>query len=49
MTVLEWPDRESFEKGFYEPEVQAKLKRNVKMLSDPLYLISEILVEGFKQ
>ncbi len=46
MTVLEWNDRDSFEKGFYDPMVQVSLRKNVDMLSDPQYFISEILVEG---
>jgi hypothetical protein len=46
ITVLEWPERESFEKGFYDSQVQANLRCNVEMLSDPVHLISEILVEG---
>jgi len=48
MTTVDWPDRESFEKGFYDPDVQADMLKNVKMLSDPVYLISEILVEERK-
>jgi hypothetical protein len=48
MTTMDWPDRESFQKGFYAPEVQADMKKNMEMLSDPIYLISEILVEERK-
>lgn len=48
MTTLDWPDRESFQKGFYAPEVQADMKKNLEMLSDPIYLISEILIEERK-
>lgn len=48
MTTVDWPDRESFQKGFYAPGVQADMKKNMKMLSDPIYLVSEILVEERK-
>ena len=48
MTTVDWPDRESFQNGFYAPEVQADMKKNMEMLSDPIYLISEILVEERK-
>lgn len=45
MTTAEWPDRESFEKAFYAPEQQAALKENLKKLKDPVFLISEILID----
>ena len=48
MTTLDWPDRESFQKGFYAPEVQAGMKQNLEMLINPIFLISEILVEERK-
>ncbi len=48
MTTLDWPDWKSFQKGFYAPEVQTSMKRNLKMLSNPVYLISEILIEERK-
>jgi hypothetical protein len=44
MTTVDWPDRESFEKGFYDPRVQAELDENLKKISDPLFLVSECLV-----
>ncbi len=43
MTILDWPDMESFQRGFYDPEVQAGLKTNLEMLNEPLFLISEIM------
>ena len=43
MTTVDWPDRESFEDGFYDEEVQAGLEKNLEMLSDPVFMISEIL------
>ncbi|MGA2505561.1 MAG: hypothetical protein ABSG01_15880 [Anaerolineales bacterium] len=48
MTTVDWPDRESFQKGFYAPDVQADMKKNMDMLSNPIYLISEILIEERK-
>ncbi len=48
VTTLDWPDWQSFERGFYAPEVQDSLMQNVKMLDHPIYLISEILVEERK-
>jgi hypothetical protein len=45
MTTVDWPDRESFERGFYNPQVQTDLKENLKKISDPLFLVSECIVE----
>ena len=44
-TEVEFPDRETFEKSFYDPDVQAKLKEDVKRISDMTFLISEVLTE----
>jgi len=43
MTTVDWPDMESFNEGFYDPDVQSGLEKNLEMLSDPLFLISEIM------
>ena len=43
MTTADWADMESFRQGFYDPEVQAGLQKNLELLSDPLFLISEVL------
>lgn len=45
MTTADWPDMESFKASFYDPEYQKRLQENLKLLHDPLFLISEILVE----
>ena len=45
LTTLDWPDRESFERGFYEPRVQAELEENLRKISDPLFIVSECLVD----
>jgi hypothetical protein len=42
-TILEWPDMEAFERGFYAPGVQAELLENIKRLGDHEYSICEIL------
>lgn len=49
MTTLDWPDMQSFEKGFHDPGVQASMRENVKMLDDPIFLISEVLIEAKKE
>ena len=41
MTEAYWPDMETFEKAFYDPEYQKKLAESLKKISDPLFLISE--------
>lgn len=48
MTIAEWEDREGFERGFYDPQVQAALIENLKKIADPLFLISEVLTETRK-
>ena len=45
MTTVDWPDRESFEKGFYDPRVQKELEENLQKISNPLFLVSECLVD----
>jgi hypothetical protein len=44
LTTVDWPDRESFENGFYNPQVQAGLKENLEKISDPVFLVSECLI-----
>jgi hypothetical protein len=44
MTTVDWPDRESFERGFYDPGVQAKLEKDLERVSDPVMFVSECLV-----
>jgi hypothetical protein len=45
MTTADWPDRETFAKVFYAAEFQATLQENIKKIHEPLFLISEILIE----
>jgi hypothetical protein len=44
MTTLDWPDRESFEKAFYAPDEQARLKESLKQGGERIFIISEILI-----
>ena len=46
MTIAEWPDRESFEAAFYDPQTQADLENDSKRIPDCIFLISEILVSS---
>lgn len=49
MTTADWPDMESFENAFYNPGFQAGLRENLKMLDEPVFLISEILIHESKE
>jgi len=44
MTTADWPDMESFQNAFYDPAYQKGLRENLKMLKNPVFLISEILI-----
>jgi hypothetical protein len=46
MTIAEWADRESFEKAFYGSESQDSLEEDLKKIKDPVFLVSEILIEA---
>ncbi len=45
-TVVEWPDRESFDEGFNNDTVQTKLSEDLKKLGDYVFVVSEVLVES---
>ena len=45
-TLVEWPDRPTFEAGFYDPTVQAKLKQDLKLLGDYEFIVSDVLIES---
>lgn len=49
MTTADWPDMESFENAFYDPGYQESLQENLKMLKEPVFLISEILIHESKE
>lgn len=46
ITTADWPDMASFEAAFYDPDYQENLKESLKMLKEPLFLISEIKLEA---
>jgi len=46
MTIADWPDMESFRAAFYEPGMQADMFKNLPMLADPIFLVSEIMTSG---
>ena len=49
MTTADWPDMESFQNDFYDSGFQAGLQENLKMLKDPVFLISEVLIHETKE
>jgi len=49
MTTADWPDMESFKNDFFDPIALDKLQENLKMLKEPVFLISEILVQEAKE
>ena len=46
VTIAEWPDRESFEAAFYDPDALARFEENLKLLDDPVFLIGEVLASS---
>ena len=49
MTTADWPDMATFESAFFDPAYQENLQKNLKMLKDPVFLISEILINEIKE
>jgi hypothetical protein len=45
-TIVEWPDRKSFEEGFYSKGVQDSLGENLKRLGKYAFHVSEILTNS---
>lgn len=41
-TTVDWPDLESFERGFYDAAVQEKLQENLKRLASYTFTVSEV-------
>lgn len=41
VTEAYFPDMETFRKSFFDPEYQQKLAESLKLIADPLFLISE--------
>ena len=44
VTTTDWPDRESFDKAFYDEDFQNQLRGDLDMMNDPVFLVSEVLV-----
>ena len=41
MTEVYYPDMETFEKSFFDPDYQVELAKSLERITDPLFLISE--------
>ena len=41
MTEVYFPDMETFQRAFFDPDYQKKLAESLKLIADPLFLISE--------
>ena len=44
ITEAYFPDMETFRQSFFDPEYQEKLAESLKLISDPMFLISEEVV-----
>ncbi len=44
MTEVYFPDTETFEKAFFDPDYQAGLAKSLERIADPLFLISEEVI-----
>ncbi len=44
MTVADFVDWESFERGFLAEDAQEQLRKDIHKIRDPLFMVSEILV-----
>lgn len=49
VTTADWPDMESFRNDFYDEDYQVNLRENLKMLKDPIFLVSEIMIHETKE
>lgn len=49
VTNIDWPNRESFEAGFFSPPVQRDLEASMKRIIQPVFLITEVLVSERKE
>jgi len=45
-TIVEWPDRASFEAGFHDDAVQAKLEKDLERLGEYSFVVSEVLIDS---
>ena len=44
MTEAYFPDMETFEKAFFDPDYQAGLAKSLERIADPVFLISEEVI-----
>lgn len=44
MTEAYFPDMETFERTFFDPDYQAALSKSLERIADPLFLISEEVI-----
>lgn len=42
-TIVDWPNRESFEAAFYSDEAQNKLRKDQEKIGDQVFIVSELL------
>jgi hypothetical protein len=44
LTEAYFPDMQTFEKTFFDPEYQSRLAKSLELITDPLFLISEEVI-----
>jgi hypothetical protein len=44
LTEAYYPDMETFEKSFFDPDYQEKLAESLKRIAEPMFLISEEVI-----
>lgn len=44
VTTMDRPDRESFDKAFYDEDFQNQVKGDLDMMDDPVFLVSDVLI-----
>jgi len=49
MTESYFPDMETFEKSFFDPNYQAQLAKSLERIADPLFLISEEAISAINE
>ncbi|MEQ8205081.1 MAG: hypothetical protein RIA65_02815 [Woeseia sp.] len=42
-TIVDWPDRESFEAAFYSKEAQLRLRKDQDKIGTQVFIVSELL------
>lgn len=42
-TIVDWPNRESFEAAFYSDKAQNKLRKDQEKIGDQVFIVSELL------